>query len=152
MRRSAIAGLLGTLVPGELRGTLVVGGTDLVAAANGSSEVPREHLRGLGYLAAGPAPAWALPRFADDAALPLEARRVATAAMVERENEVARYVGLTPNHLERSYGEMSGGERTAELVPGAVLLKLNDMGHDMPTPLWPVYREAIGGHARRAHK
>jgi len=46
----------------------------------------------------------------------------------------------------------SGGERTAELIPGAVLLKLNDMGHDMPMPLWPVYREAIGGHARRAHK
>ena len=83
----AIAGLLGTLVAGELRGTLVVGGTDLVAAANGSSEVPRGYLRGLGYLAAGPAPAWALPRFADDAALPLEARRVATAAMAEREND-----------------------------------------------------------------
>ena len=46
----------------------------------------------------------------------------------------------------------SGGERTAELVPGAVLLKLNDMGHDMPMPLWPVYRESIGGHARRAHR
>jgi pimeloyl-ACP methyl ester carboxylesterase len=45
----------------------------------------------------------------------------------------------------------SGGERTAELIPGAVLLKLNDMGHDMPTPLWPVYREAIGGHVRRNH-
>ena len=52
----AIAGLLGTLVPGELRGTLVVGGVDLVAASNGSSEVPREHVRGLGFLAAGPAP------------------------------------------------------------------------------------------------
>lgn len=46
----------------------------------------------------------------------------------------------------------SGGERTAELVPGAVLLKLNDMGHDMPMPLWPVYRESIGGHARRTHR
>ena len=46
----------------------------------------------------------------------------------------------------------SGGERTAELIPGAVLLKLNDMGHDMPEPLWPVYREAIGGHVRRSHR
>ena len=45
-----------------------------------------------------------------------------------------------------------GGERTAELIPGAVLLKLNDMGHDMPEPLWPVYREAIGGHVRRSHR
>ena len=38
----AIAGLLGTLVPGELRGTLVVGGTDLVAAANG--KIGRAHV------------------------------------------------------------------------------------------------------------
>ena len=117
----AIAGLLGTLVPGELRGTLVVGGVDLVAASNGAAEVPQEHVRGLGFLAAGPAPTWALPRLADDAALPLEARRVATAAMVERENEVARYVGLTPNHLERSYGEMSGGERTAATAAVAIV-------------------------------
>ena len=44
----------------------------------------------------------------------------------------------------------SGGERTAELIPGAVLLKLNDMGHDVPKPLWPVFRSSIGPHARRA--
>ena len=44
----------------------------------------------------------------------------------------------------------SGGERTAELIPGAVLLKVNDMGHDVPVPLWPVFRDAIGSHARRA--
>jgi len=24
------------------------------------------------------------------------------------------------------------------------------MGHDMPEPLWPVFAEAIGGHARTA--
>ena len=41
-----------------------------------------------------------------------------------------------------------GGERTAALVPGARLLLLSDMGHDMPRPLWPVFAEAIGGHAR----
>jgi pimeloyl-ACP methyl ester carboxylesterase len=41
-----------------------------------------------------------------------------------------------------------GGERTAELVPGARLLLVSDMGHDMPRPLWPVFAEAIGGHVR----
>jgi pimeloyl-ACP methyl ester carboxylesterase len=42
----------------------------------------------------------------------------------------------------------SGGERTAELVPGSKYLLLSDMGHDMPPPLWPVLAEAIGGHVR----
>lgn len=44
----------------------------------------------------------------------------------------------------------SGGERTAELVPGSRYLLLSDMGHDMPEPLWPVLAEAIGGHVRSA--
>jgi pimeloyl-ACP methyl ester carboxylesterase len=37
----------------------------------------------------------------------------------------------------------SGGERTAELVPGARLLMVEDMGHDRPEPLWPLLTEAI---------
>lgn len=40
----------------------------------------------------------------------------------------------------------SGGERTAELVPGAKLLLVPDMGHDRPEPLWPLLSEAIAGH------
>ena len=44
----------------------------------------------------------------------------------------------------------SGGEGTAELVPGSKFLLLSDMGHDMPPPLWPVLAEAIGGHVRTA--
>ena len=44
----------------------------------------------------------------------------------------------------------SGGERTAELIPGAALLMLNDMGHDVPRPLWPVFRDSIVAHAHRA--
>lgn len=31
----------------------------------------------------------------------------------------------------------SGGERTAELVPGSRLVLVEDMGHDRPQPLWP---------------
>lgn len=31
----------------------------------------------------------------------------------------------------------SGGKRTAELIPGAKLVIIEDMGHDRPAPLWP---------------
>jgi pimeloyl-ACP methyl ester carboxylesterase len=36
-----------------------------------------------------------------------------------------------------------GGERTAELVPGARLLLVEDMGHDRPEELWPLLTDAI---------
>ena len=39
----------------------------------------------------------------------------------------------------------SGGERTAELVPGANLLKVVGMGHDLPSPLWPLVTGSILG-------
>ena len=44
----------------------------------------------------------------------------------------------------------SGGRRTAELVPGAHLLEVADMGHDMPEPLWPLLAAAINGHGDAA--
>jgi pimeloyl-ACP methyl ester carboxylesterase len=44
----------------------------------------------------------------------------------------------------------SGGERTAELIPNSQLLMLDDMGHDLPRPLWSTYVDAITSHARRA--
>jgi len=40
----------------------------------------------------------------------------------------------------------SGGERTAELIPGAALRLVPDMGHDRPEPLWPRLCEAILAH------
>jgi pimeloyl-ACP methyl ester carboxylesterase len=40
----------------------------------------------------------------------------------------------------------SGGERTAELIPGSKLLLIDDMGHDLPQPLWPVLLGAILDH------
>ena len=40
----------------------------------------------------------------------------------------------------------SGGERTAELIPGAELMLVPDMGHDRPEPLWPQLCEAILAH------
>ena len=45
---------------------------------------------------------------------------------------------------------LSGGERTAELVPGANLVVLNDMGHDLPEPLWPFVVDLIASHASHA--
>lgn len=44
----------------------------------------------------------------------------------------------------------SGGERTAELIPGSVFMFVTDMGHDLPMPLWPLFVDAITSHARRA--
>ena len=44
----------------------------------------------------------------------------------------------------------SGGIRTAELIEGAHLLLLADMGHDIPEPLWPVVVDAVLSHTSRA--
>jgi pimeloyl-ACP methyl ester carboxylesterase len=43
-----------------------------------------------------------------------------------------------------------GGTRTAELIPGAELLMLDDMGHDLPEPLWPVIVDAVIRNTERA--
>jgi pimeloyl-ACP methyl ester carboxylesterase len=42
-----------------------------------------------------------------------------------------------------------GGERTAELIPGARLILVEDMGHDRPEQLWPILTEAILLHTSR---
>ena len=44
---------------------------------------------------------------------------------------------------------LSGGERTAALVPDARLLVLEGMGHDLPAPLWPAIVDAIVANAER---
>jgi pimeloyl-ACP methyl ester carboxylesterase len=44
----------------------------------------------------------------------------------------------------------SGGQRTAEVIPGARLLIVTDMGHDRPKPLWPMLWDAIEAHTDRA--
>ena len=41
----------------------------------------------------------------------------------------------------------SGGERTAELIPNAKLVLVDDMGHDMPKPLWGFLVELISDFA-----
>ena len=44
--------------------------------------------------------------------------------------------------------DVSGGEATAEAVPGAELLVIDDMGHDLPEPRWGDITGAIASVAR----
>ena len=107
----AIAGLLGTVLPGELQGRLVVGGVDLVAAATTESGIPRGLSERLGYVAAGPAPTYALPLLLDDAALPLESRQVPSEEMRSRIERFARDAAVDVALMDRSLSTFSGGER-----------------------------------------
>ena len=44
----------------------------------------------------------------------------------------------------------SGGRATARAIPRAKLLMVDDMGHDLPRPVWPKLIDAITQHAQRA--
>ena len=44
----------------------------------------------------------------------------------------------------------SGGVATARAIPGARLMIVGGMGHDLPEAAWPQLVEAIAGHARAA--
>jgi pimeloyl-ACP methyl ester carboxylesterase len=44
----------------------------------------------------------------------------------------------------------SGGRATAEAIPGARLLLVRGMGHDLPRSAWPLLISAIAGNAARA--
>ena len=57
---------------------------------------------------------------------------------------------LVVHGLDDTLVDPSGGRRTAELVPGARLLEVEDMGHDMPEPLWPTLTSAILEHTAAA--
>jgi len=57
---------------------------------------------------------------------------------------------LVVHGLDDTLIDPSGGRRTAELVPGAHLLEVADMGHDIPEPLWPLICGAILGHQEAA--
>jgi len=119
---AAIAGLLGTLLPGTLRGTLRVGGVDLVAAAaEGAAGVPRELLGQLGFVAAGPAPRHALPRLLDDVALPLESRGVRAELLASRAHAAITSAGLPSDAAERDVASLSGGERAQAAVATALV-------------------------------
>ncbi|MGZ5387294.1 MAG: alpha/beta fold hydrolase [Solirubrobacterales bacterium] len=44
----------------------------------------------------------------------------------------------------------SGGRATAKAIPGARLMMVKGMGHDLPRPLWPHLIDAIATHCRAA--
>lgn len=44
----------------------------------------------------------------------------------------------------------SGGRATARAIPGAELMKVDGMGHDLPRAVWPKLIDAIAKNARRA--
>ncbi|MBN9623558.1 MAG: alpha/beta hydrolase [Actinobacteria bacterium] len=50
---------------------------------------------------------------------------------------------LVIHGLDDTLIQPDGGERTAELIPDARLLLVEDMGHDRPEELWPILAEAI---------
>jgi pimeloyl-ACP methyl ester carboxylesterase len=45
---------------------------------------------------------------------------------------------------------VAAGRRTAELIPGAELMVVPGMGHDLPRPMWPALADAISAVADRA--
>ncbi len=44
----------------------------------------------------------------------------------------------------------SGGRATAQAIPGARLMMIEGMGHDLPRAVWPTIIDAISEHARAA--
>ena len=48
--------------------------------------------------------------------------------------------------------DLSGGEATAEAIPGAELLIVDDLGHDLFPPSWPSLADAVEAHVRRAEQ
>lgn len=53
---------------------------------------------------------------------------------------------LVIHGLDDTLIDPTGGRRTAELVPGARLLLVEDMGHDRPPQLWGLLVDAISSH------
>jgi pimeloyl-ACP methyl ester carboxylesterase len=47
--------------------------------------------------------------------------------------------------------DVSGGRATAAAIPGAELVLIEGMGHDLPRPLWPRFVDLIAENAARAH-
>ncbi len=46
--------------------------------------------------------------------------------------------------------DLTGGEATAAAIPGAVLVVIDGMGHDLPRPVWPQVVAEIAATVRRA--
>ena len=45
---------------------------------------------------------------------------------------------------------IEGGRDTAQAIPGAELLVIEGLGHELPPPVWPRVVDAISGHTEKA--
>ena len=45
---------------------------------------------------------------------------------------------------------LEGGRDTAQAIPGAELLVIEGMGHELPPQVWPRVIDAISGHTEKA--
>ena len=77
---------------------------------------------------------------------------VATVASGDRTPGLARVrvPTLVIHGLADTMCDPSGGRATAAAIPGAELLLVEGVGHDLPAALWPVIADAIAANARRA--
>ena len=69
--------------------------------------------------------------------------------LVRQNNQDAVYAGPRLLALADGMGGHAGGERTAEAVPGAELLVIDDMAHDLPQAHWSQIIERITSLASR---
>lgn len=117
-----------------------------------------------GYIAAGERDlVWASRRYGDAAALralgaasydrsyyPAGIPRQLVAMILDGSRAAGlralRVPTLVIHGLDDTAIDPSGGRRTAELVPGARLLLVEDMGHDRPPALWAALIDAIYAH------
>jgi len=76
----------------------------------------------------------------------------AIVASGDRRPELARIVAPTMviHGMADPLVRPSGGRATADAIPGADLLLLSGMGHDLPRGLWPLLSDVIAANARRA--
>jgi pimeloyl-ACP methyl ester carboxylesterase/nitroreductase len=114
------------------------------------------HVRGLRI--------WGSPMYADEARWRVEAGRIFDRAF--RPTAAARQINAvltsepraerlrdvtTPTLVIHGTADTlitpSGGERTAELIPGSRLVLIDGMGHDYPPQLWPRLVDEIAGFA-----
>jgi pimeloyl-ACP methyl ester carboxylesterase len=77
------------------------------------------------------------------------------AAIYAHGNRVPRLAAVTAPTLvihgvDDPLVPVEGGRDTAKSIPGAELLEIEGMGHDLPPGLWTRIADAIAGHTRKA--
>ena len=79
-------------------------------------------------------------------------QRAAMVATPDRTEALGRVTvpTLVINGAKDPVVPLTAGEATAKAVPGAELLVLDELGHDIPEPLWPQIIDAIATNARKA--